>query len=324
MLNDKKTLEHHRYTLVEVEPGKTATANIGGTGRPVIGRVAGVDTNDPAKKIDWSGKDGARVSAQYSRTDRPAMQITDLPKGHERLPQAEQRRIQREWEKTPRGKAAKRLQWSEPVIIFNPDGSFRIDDLVPGRYQIQFRKHLTENNFGIDMVESWKEFTVPEIPGGRSDEPLDIGVVAAKLRPVIVPGQPAPEFALRSLDGKPVKLSDFRGKYVVVKWWWPWSQLETEAEAMRDAYETIRDDVNFVLISIGLDDEIETTKKRVADHKLPGVQLHCRRNSEDFPREYLASPSTLCIIGPDGKVIARNLVPEAAETEIAKVRLERK
>jgi peroxiredoxin len=32
------------------------------------------------------------------------------------------------------------------------------------------------------------------------------------------PGQPAPAFALADLAGKPVRLSDFRGRYVVLEW----------------------------------------------------------------------------------------------------------
>ena len=31
-------------------------------------------------------------------------------------------------------------------------------------------------------------------------------------------GQPAPDFTLRDAAGKPVKLSDFRGKHVVLEW----------------------------------------------------------------------------------------------------------
>src|SRR5262245_22372204 len=31
-------------------------------------------------------------------------------------------------------------------------------------------------------------------------------------------GQPAPDFALTSVQGKPVKLSDYKGKYVVLEW----------------------------------------------------------------------------------------------------------
>ena len=34
-------------------------------------------------------------------------------------------------------------------------------------------------------------------------------------------GKPAPEFSLADLDGKPVKLADFKGKVVVLEWWNP-------------------------------------------------------------------------------------------------------
>jgi len=37
-------------------------------------------------------------------------------------------------------------------------------------------------------------------------------------------GKPAPEFALESLDGKTIKLSDLRGKAVVVNFWATWCQ----------------------------------------------------------------------------------------------------
>ena len=37
-------------------------------------------------------------------------------------------------------------------------------------------------------------------------------------------GKPAPEFALQSLDGKTIHLSDYRGKAVVVNFWATWCQ----------------------------------------------------------------------------------------------------
>jgi peroxiredoxin len=35
-------------------------------------------------------------------------------------------------------------------------------------------------------------------------------------------GRPAPDFALRTLDGRPLRLSDFRGKVVLVNFWGSW------------------------------------------------------------------------------------------------------
>jgi peroxiredoxin len=39
---------------------------------------------------------------------------------------------------------------------------------------------------------------------------------AAQAAPTV--GQPAPDFVLKDASGKPVKLSDYRGKYVVLEW----------------------------------------------------------------------------------------------------------
>jgi len=50
------------------------------------------------------------------------------------------------------------------------------------------------------------------------------GVAKSPSRQAEIKGQPAPEFALESLDGKTVRLSDFRGKAVLVNFWATWCQ----------------------------------------------------------------------------------------------------
>jgi peroxiredoxin len=44
------------------------------------------------------------------------------------------------------------------------------------------------------------------------------GLVAAGAQAQLTPGQPAPAFTLTGIDGKPVNLADFRGRYVVLEW----------------------------------------------------------------------------------------------------------
>lgn len=43
-------------------------------------------------------------------------------------------------------------------------------------------------------------------------------LVSAPAMAQALPGQPAPAFALTDLAGKPVRLADFRGRYVVLEW----------------------------------------------------------------------------------------------------------
>jgi peroxiredoxin len=49
---------------------------------------------------------------------------------------------------------------------------------------------------------------------------LSLAPLAATAAPAEV-GQPAPDFTLNDLDGKPVRLADFRGKLVVLEWFNP-------------------------------------------------------------------------------------------------------
>src|SRR5205085_4920611 len=135
--------------------------------------------------------------------------------------------------KTDAGKERRRHRWAEDVEL-RPDGSFRIDDVLPGTYFLGLRILISENGFGEDLVDCGTTFTVPPLPAGvgRLDEPLDIGVVPAKLKPRVVPGQVVPDFTVTSLAGAQVKLSDFRGKYVLLKWWLEWNDVDAEAPAL--------------------------------------------------------------------------------------------
>jgi len=67
----------------------------------------------------------------------------------------------------------------------------------------------------------------PEVPGSRSDlgdGPSPAEIAARELRSLrdLTVGKPAPEIEGQDVDGKPMKLSDHRGKVVVVTFWATW------------------------------------------------------------------------------------------------------
>lgn len=131
---------------VEVLPGKTTQAQIGGKGRVVVGRI-----DSSGRITNWT--DFGQVRSKY---DEP-------------------------------GESSN--YYSFKVA---PDGSFRIDDVAPGRYAIDLRitEPMLHNppNTGaafrpgapIGAVDF--DFTVPEIPQGKNDEPLDLGTIRATFR----------------------------------------------------------------------------------------------------------------------------------------------
>ncbi|HEY3246409.1 MAG TPA: hypothetical protein VGM03_23940, partial [Phycisphaerae bacterium] len=73
------------------------------------------------------------------------------------------------------------LQFMAPTYLmvrFEADGSFRIEDVPAGRYKLSAQSFGLGGGGDLDNVEH--EFDVPEMPSGRSDEPLSIGSIEMK------------------------------------------------------------------------------------------------------------------------------------------------
>ena len=135
-----------RYTL---PAGETIHVMIGGTGRPVTGRLAlpkGADV-----EVAWQLSKAIVETAPRVNTDREAK---------------EARRDRRAF-----------------VAIMQADGSCRINDVPAGDYALAVTLALYGPLGGMGKAIGSLEhrFTVPPMPGGRSDEPLDLGTLTVPL-----------------------------------------------------------------------------------------------------------------------------------------------
>lgn len=84
-------------------------------------------------------------------------------------------------------------------------------------------------------------------------------------------GGPAPEIVLKDLQGQEVKLSDFRGKVVLLNFWATWCKpCKEEMPAMQAGYDKLRDQ-GLVVLAVN---ELEDTEK---------VIEHVRKHSHTFP-----------------------------------------
>src|SRR5437016_688515 len=87
------------------------------------------------------------------------------------------------------------------------------------------------------------------------------GLLGMAARPPLV-GSPAPEIVLKDLQGRDVKLSNLRGKVVLVNFWATWCKpCKEEMPAMQASYDKLRDK-GFVVLAVN---ELEDTA-RVAEH----------------------------------------------------------
>lgn len=74
-------------------------------------------------------------------------------------------------------------------------------------------------------------------------------------------GNEAPDFTLQSLEGKPVKLSDFRGKKVIVNFWATWCPpCRAEMPEMQSYYKDHKDN-DFTILGV----DLTSTEKKKSD-----------------------------------------------------------
>ena len=128
---------------------------------------------------------------------------------------------------------------------------------------------------------------------------------------LIKPGKKVPDFTLNDLSGKPHKLSEFRGKKVVLVFWATWCpDCRAEVPELK-AMMAEADPEKVVFVSVSFDRNFDTLCKFVEDNSLGGVQLFDpagkkdSKVSSDFHIKWIPS---LYLIDEKGKVLVATVV----------------
>lgn len=143
---------------------------------------------------------------------------------------------------------------------------------------------------------------------------------AALLNSNITIGTVAPDFAQHDPDGKPVRLSSFRGQYVLIDFWASWCpSCREENPALVKAYNELRNK-NFTILGVSLDgqDTKAAWLKAIKDDKLTWTQVSdLKRWDSMLIKQYgiNAIPQNV-LIDPDGRVIAKNIEAQAIKEQI--------
>jgi len=129
-----------------------------------------------------------------------------------------------------------------------------------------------------------------------------------KAKPISI-GHKAPEFTTAGIDGKPVKLSDFKGKYVMIDFWASWCMpCRQENPNVVKQYNTFKSK-GFNILGISLDKDKAAWQKAINDDKLAWAQAS-DMNGFEGPTQVLygveAIPSNF-IIDPQGNIVAKNI-----------------
>jgi DsbE subfamily thiol:disulfide oxidoreductase len=108
-------------------------------------------------------------------------------------------------------------------------------------------------------------------------------------------GQPAPDFTGTDLDGKPIKLADYKGKAVVLNFWASWcGPCRAEQPALvriANAYK----DKGLVVLGVDVRDNIGQAKVHRDEFKVPYPSVYDQAGHLEYAYQVDAPPSSVFI-----------------------------
>lgn len=331
------TIAQSQTTDLMLQPGETRRVTLGGQGRPVIGKLvvngydgeinyrADVQTLENIVPQPAELPDLEAISRDIVSKYRSAMTNEEARQAAQKELQQAQKAAAEKTRAFYQTDAGRQYFFSKHryALNFSQDGSFRVEDVPGGKYNLRIELHESGGSqpFNQPLIgQLTREVIVPDSPGGRSDEPFDLGALEMTARHSLKVGKAAPDFEVKTLDGKPLKLSDFKGKFVLLDFWATWcGPCVAETPHLKAAWEAFKDNPKFAMVSLSLDPEADAPRAFAAKNGTGWTQGFLGEWSRsDVPERFgVNGIPAIFLIGPDGKIVARDLRGDAIKTAVA-------
>ena len=133
-------------------------------------------------------------------------------------------------------------------------------------------------------------------------------------------GSIAPDFMQYDTAGKPVKLSDYKGKYILVDFWASWCHPCREENPNLVKLYNQYAEKNFTILSVSLDDMKLPWLKAIKEDRLPWTQVSDLKKQNEAAKKYgvLPIPDNF-LIAPDGKIIAKSIKGEDLSNKLKEI-----
>ena len=133
--------------------------------------------------------------------------------------------------------------------------------------------------------------------------------------------KPAPDLTMNDVNGKPVSISDFKGKYVLVDFWASWcGPCRQENPNVVAAYNRFKGK-NFTILGVSLDEDKANWQKAIAKDNLSWNHMSDLQQWESAAvKAYgIEGIPFNVLIDPAGKIIASSLRGEELERKLGEV-----
>ena len=302
---------HNTYCAaqyVEIAPGKPTVVRHGFNGRLLKGRLV---ASDASTNFNWKGGRGFNLTTK--------MAPIKPPEGED------PRTWQRKYYESDEGKKREK-ETHHFGLVAEENGAFRIDDVPPGTYELRGELHEGgANGFewaGRLLGRVNQEVLVTQAAADKPNEAVELGEFVLQLVKNLKPGDAAPDFEVKDLEGAPVRLADFRGKYLLLDFWATWcGPCRGETPNLKEVYEAYGKNPKFVMLGLSLDPEAALPRMYARREGIGWAQgflgdwakatLPARYGVEGIPAIFL--------IDPAGKIVATDLRGEEIGRAVGRV-----
>lgn len=209
------------------------------------------------------------------------------------------------------------------TTTLDENGNFSFEGIKPAWYQLTLTVSppnipvpYDDQDFSYCRAYLIKQFFVKDI-----SRPLQMGTMRPNLKNVPMVGDMAADFTMLDYEGNSLKLSDFRGKHVLFDCWATWCGPCIAQMPYLEAVSEKHGSDKFITIGINVDEKIDDAKaylKKKASHYKQvyagDLKLH-----EAMSNAYgIESIPAIWLIGPDGKILARDLKGDNIAKEVEK------
>jgi hypothetical protein len=309
--------DHQGWTLsnsvsVDVKPGETARIQVGGTGRPIVGRLA--------------VPEGASLDHFTLGHGVLAFPTRELPTPAD-FPEFDSKKRLAWWSafyRTADGRSYAENRDLGYAVDLRQDGTFRIEDVPEGRYELKLPfEGLSRGTREGRQAFARCEVIVPEIPGGSSEEPLDIGTIPLEVFVFHEPkvGDRVPSIAAKAPDGRRLDLAALQGKFVLLHFWSGRPEDAATVPDLKAVYAAFGRDERFIMIGLHSDETPGAVARYAALRGLSWEQRYIGSGYDPNPFEAAFGvwfPPAAFLIGPDGRILAKDLEGGPMQQAVAK------
>lgn len=160
-----------------------------------------------------------------------------------------------------------------------------------GKYLPQVEKSFTRLSTELKIMPEGEEI-IRKIKEGKK---ITIGTMAK-------------DFTQNGADGKPIKLSDYKNKYVLVDFWASWcGPCRAENPNILTVYKKYNLK-NFTVLSVSIDTDKMNWLDAIKEDKLPWMQVSDLKAKNEAALLYgITSIPANVLIDPSGKIIAKDI-----------------